>query len=297
MKPMLAASLRADQGESLDSLSFPLIASPKIDGIRCLVDHANPLTRSLKIIPNHHIRKLLSHSLLNKLDGELLVGDGSNFQAVTSGIMSRDGQPDFTYHIFDHFGDPAAEYTQRLASLHAAFHNARALFPFLRLVPTQWITTAAELDAFTAQCIADGFEGAMVRKPSGPYKFGRATLTEGYLTKIKPMADAEGFVIGFEEQMTNTNTATLNELGRTTRSSHQAGMIGKDTLGTLIVENETFGEIRLSSGLDDALRREIWRNQRAHLGRIAKFRYQAIGTKDKPRIPTFAGFRHQDDIS
>ena len=296
IKPMLAAPIRPDKGESLAGLRFPVIASPKIDGIRCLVIDEVPHSRSLKPIQNGHVSRLMANSLLNCLDGELLIGDGSDFQAVTSGIMRREGTPDFTFHAFDCFADPLDPYEKRLGALHGAIKAAQRVLPFVKLVKTQFIRDLMELEDFSAQCLAEGYEGAMVRDPIGPYKFGRATFKEGLLTKVKPFEDDEAEVIGFEEQMENTNEKTINELGRSKRSSHQAGKVPKGTLGALILRHPTFGEFNVGTGFDDAFRRKVWDNRPAYLGQLAKFRYQAIGTKDKPRIPVFKGFRHADDL-
>ena len=140
----------------------------------------------------------------------------------------------------------------------------------------------------------------MVRSPSSPYKQGRATFKEGYLTKIKPFSDSEATVVGFEERMHNANTATTNALGRTERSSHKENLVPMGTLGALICSNQakwpgvTFN---IGTGFDDATRAYIWANRDRAIGTTAKFKYQAIGTVDKPRIPVFEGFRSAEDMS
>jgi DNA ligase 1 len=285
-----------DKGQTMESLAYPLIASPKIDGIRCLIIDGKPMSRSLKPIPNRHVTKLLTGTHLNGLDGELLIGDGSSFQKVTSGIMSHDGEPDFTFHVFDDFTQPNARYHMRVASYE---ERLRSLCQFEeRVIPvrTRLIRDFAELSDFTEQCLSRGYEGAMVRTPSGPYKFGRSTFKEGYLVKVKPFEDAEATVIGFEEQMENTNEKTTNELGNSKRSSHKAGKVPKDTLGALILHSAEFGEFRCGTGLDDALRKEIWLRRDKYDGATVTFRFQRIGMKDKPRIPAFKGFRHIHDL-
>jgi DNA ligase-1 len=141
-----------------------------------------------------------------------------------------------------------------------------------------------------------GYEGAMLRAPHGIYKFGRSTLKEGHLIKLKPFEDDEAEVIGFEEQCRNDNEATTNELGRTRRSSHKENRVPRGTLGALVLRHSTFGDFNLGTGFDSALRQEIWHNRTKYLGKLVKFRYQAIGMKDKPRIPSFLGFRHPADL-
>lgn len=98
MKPMLAYTVDNPRG-----LQFPLLASPKLDGIRCVCTvNDGPVSRSLKPIPNRFIHGQLF--FYPPFDGELMVGDPTDpsaFNRSTSGIMSHDGEPDFTYWVFD----------------------------------------------------------------------------------------------------------------------------------------------------------------------------------------------------
>lgn len=293
---MLAAPIRPEKGESLSLLQYPLIASGKYDGIRCVNHDGVPLSRSLKTIPNRHITRLLTDKRLINLDGELMTGgNGQPFE--TGDIMRGEGTPDFKYFVFDDFTNPLIAYTRRIRAYRERVAELTAEMPWLIAVKTQVVECEADLAAFTELCLAEGLEGAMVRSATGGYKFGRATFKEMLLTKVKPMEDQEAKVIGFEEQMENTNEKTVNELGRGKRSSHKAGKVEKGTLGALILTNEEFGEFRCGTGMDDALRLKIWNDQAAHLGKLVTFRFQRIGMKDKPRCPAFKGFRHADDIS
>lgn len=283
MKPMLAASC-----DNIDALKYPLLATPKIDGIRCLIIDGVAMSRSLKPIPNRFIQSQIGLHRFNGMDGELIVP--GSFQAVTSAIMSEDGEPEFAYMVFDRW-DLSGGYADRISEVEDFD------CPFITILRPIVIRDRERLDQYCDTCLKQGYEGAMVRHPDGPYKHGRATFREGYLTKIKPFEDDEAIIIGFEEQMHNANEATTNALGRTERSSHKANLVPKGTLGALIVDHKTFGPFNLGTGFDDAMRREIWSKAASYLGRVVKFRYQPHGTKDKPRIPTFLGFRSQLDMS
>jgi DNA ligase 1 len=291
---MLAAPIRPEKGESIDLLHFPLVASGKYDGIRCIIPDGVPKSRTLKPIPNRHITALLTDARLAGLDGELMTGGhGEPFE--TGDIMRADGTPDFTFYVFDDFTNPGYPYVRRALSYANRIAGLAAKMPWLSAVPTRMVRSRAELDDFTAECLAAGLEGSMVRRAAGPYKFGRATFKEQLLIKIKPMEDAEGTITGFEEEMENTNEKTVNELGRGQRSSHKAGMIPKGTLGKLVLETAEFGEIRIA-GFTAAKAKEIWNNRPAFLGQLATFRFQRIGMKDKPRIAVFKGIRHPHDV-
>ncbi|EIQ01090.1 ATP dependent DNA ligase-like protein [Opitutaceae bacterium TAV1] len=287
---MLAASIRTEKGESLEQLIFPLLATPKIDGIRCLVIDGVAMSRSLKPIPNRFIQSMLGHREFDGLDGELIVGN--TFQDATSGIMSEDGQPDFRFTVFDLWNRPELTYADRCKALVNSNDLSHDRIQILDPVECRDVL---ELGDYTEQFLAAGYEGAMVRRAFSPYKHGRATFREGYLTKVKPFVDDEAVVVGFEEQMHNANEAKTNALGRTERSSHKGNLVGKDTLGALIVEHPKFGRFNIGTGFTDAVRVGVWLSRPGLLGRVVKFKYQAIGTKDKPRIPVYLGWRDPRD--
>src|SRR5690606_22412947 len=66
-RPMLAVEA------SIEDIRFPVLASPKLDGIRATMVDGKALTRSLKPIPNHHVRMWLEANCPNGWDGELML--------------------------------------------------------------------------------------------------------------------------------------------------------------------------------------------------------------------------------
>jgi DNA ligase-1 len=283
-KPMLAA--RPDVDMKLSELKYPCLASPKLDGIRCCLIDRVAYSRRLKHIPNKYVRKKLSTVHYN-LDGELMVGN--SFQAVTSGIMSQDGEPDFTYYVFDIIG--------LLKTFNTRYSLLKALdLPsFVKVVPHKLIKSPEQLADYEKKQLAAGYEGVMVRDPIGPYKYGRSTMSERYLVKIKRFQDDEAKIIGFEELLSNQNEKKRNELGYAKRSNHKANMVPRDTLGALIVRNTQFGTFNIGSGFDMEMRNLIWNNKRKFLGKLVKFKYQDYGIKDKPRGAVFLGIRDRRD--
>ena len=288
-KPMLAGKV-----EELP-IRYPVICSPKLDGIRCLVLNGQAMSRKLKLIPNEHVRKSLA-GLPDGLDGEIL--SGATFQACSSAVMSHDGTPDFAFHVFDWApGDLAEPYDRRILELET--WSARTVHPCLRVVPTVRIEDEATLLAYEAKCLAEGFEGVMIRDPKGPYKCGRSTEREGYLLKLKRFTTDEAYVIGFTELQHNTNVAEKDALGYTKRSHAKEGLQGAGTLGNFLVRDVKTGiefEIGCGRGLTQILRQEIWTQRETFLGRIVVYKHQPTGVKERPRFPVFIGFRHPDDM-
>lgn len=293
-KPMLAAPMKAESNQSIETLTYPTFLSTKFDGIRCVVRGGKLLSRSLKPIQNRYINSVLGKRIehLEGLDGELMIN--GTFQDVTSGVMSRDGEPDFTFYVFDQFLYAGLPYVQRYTLYQEAV--ARCGLPEVKATMVFRCSDPGSVVTHLDNWLAEGYEGAIARCAEGMYKFGRSTWKEQGMIKIKPFEDAEATIIGFEEQMENMNEATKDELGHTKRSSHKANKKAKGTLGNLIVRNREFGTFRVGTGFDDKLRKKIWLNRDIYEGATITFRFQRIGMKDKPRIPAFKGLRHKDDM-
>lgn len=288
MKPLLAAA-----PETLTTIKYPVLASPKYDGIRCLIIDGEPMSRKLLAIPNRHIRKVIKAANLPALDGELIVK--GTFQAVTSAVMSEDGKPDFEYHVFDTFLDPKVPFTARIEAV-AEFVRAAKL-PWLKVVTHATLYSADDLVRYEATCVDEkGFEGVMLRSPDGPYKFGRSTEREAYLLKVKRFTQEEAEVIGFEELETNLNAATTDNLGHTKRSSAKAGKKGVGALGSFIVKN-AHGIFNVGTGMDAKQRADYWQRREALLGEFITFKYNKAGMKDVPRFPVFIAIRDKRDMS
>lgn len=293
-KPMLAGEVKDPK-----ALSFPLIASPKLDGIRCLKLDGKVLSRSFKPIPNHHIRETLTSILPDNVDGEIMAGD--TFQAVTSSVMSREGQPQFKYWMFDFVpdGDTEMPYVKRMMAMIEWWdEQPDDVKEIVVLVPGQVIHSYSMLMDFEERVLKEGYEGVMTRAPRGPYKCGRSTTSQEWLLKLKRFVDDEAVVIGFEEMMHNENELGVDELGYAKRSSSKDGKVPAGTLGKFRVKHKTFPDFSIGTGqgLTQELRQEIWNNRDEYLGKIAKFKYQDIGVKDAPRCPIWLGFRDPEDM-
>ena len=290
VKPLLSCEV------SLDKINFPVYVSTKFDGTRALVIDSVVYSRSLKPIRNKHVQRLFGKQEYDGFDGELVVGDiyaKDVFQKTTSGVMSEDGEPDVTFHVFDIFTNNTAPYKERLYELNERL----VLDQYASLVATEqrYVHTKDELLKLLEKERVKGGEGLICRSPSGIYKYGRSTPKEQLSIKLKFFKSGEFEVIGFEERMHNTNEATTNELGYTERSSCKENLIPMNTLGTLVIKyGDT--EYRCGTGFSDAQRKEIWENKEYYLGKLASIRYMSVGQAILPRIPSFQGFRDKDDM-
>lgn len=302
LKPMKASDFVPEK------LKWPLLASPKFDGIRAVVDtfgSGKPqlISNSGKPIRNKFAQDVIPSLATLGFDGELIVGDPAApdvYHRTSSGIMSADGEPDFKYHVFDYRITPDMDYNRRYEDLLDLLHNmaAHGQLARIELVRQQIITNMAELEALEQQYLTAGYEGMMIRFPYTPYKYGRSTVREGALLKVKRFAQDEAVIVGFDEMMTNLNEATISETGRTKRSSAKDGLVPADTLGAFVCRNKFLceTEFNVSPGvLTQAERKELWDNRDSYMGRRITFKHFAYGAKDKPRHSRFNGFREEDD--
>lgn len=297
-KPMLAAKA------NVSKIRFPISASPKMDGIRCSILNGVPVTRSLKSIPNHFIAGALTHNLFEGLDGELICGEPfakDVYLKTNSAVMSHEGIPPFTFFVFDKFYNefPFIGFHDRMRKLFDIMDPLYDLAQARGFCMKYWTNTLIknqeELDEYERVALEQGYEGVILRGLSSVYKFGRSTVKEGGMLKLKRFEDDEGTVIGFEEEMHNTNMAMTNQLGRTERSSAQAGLVGKGTLGALVCHTKDGIEFRIGTGFDAAQRTQLWQNREALVGKLVKYKHFTIGAKIKPRHPVFLGFRDLAD--
>ena len=127
-RPLLSASIKEEK-DFKKLKNWPYIVSPKLDGIRILIDPVKgPVTRSMKPIRNFYLREHFLNLLhqfprLTGLDGEIVFGpptldslsSPTIFQDTTSAIMAFDGSPKVTFWVFDMY-PPTLTPTSALSS-------------------------------------------------------------------------------------------------------------------------------------------------------------------------------------
>lgn len=285
LKPLLASP--AD----LDLLTYPLYASPKLDGIRALMVNGRLVSRKLLDIPNKHVQEL-ARSLPDGLDGELIDGDPTAhdvYRRTNSLVMSHDKPigSSLQLHLFDRWDAPNTVYRDRYMDI-----VQRTWGSFACVLTHKVIVNRDELDEYESAAVAKGYEGVMLRSMHAHYKHGRSTAKEGILLKLKRFEDSDAIIIGVEEEMHNGNEAERDNLGRTKRSTAKGGKTGKGTMGALVVRDLKTGvEFNIGTGFTAADRAAEWKP-----GEIVKYKFFPVGVKDKPRHPVYLGRRSKLDL-
>ena len=321
-QPMLAQ----DYDPVLHRKMFPLYGTPKVDGIRCYIDNGIVWARSNKAIPNQWIQKFLPLYLPNGVDAELGIGcfsDKNHFSNTQSVVMSDAADISRLHvYIFDYvepIGTEIRRYAERITYIQRWWQAARAIKPidlfgqhrlpatldYNRLIDQTSIlmpvklSSPEQVELFLARCISQGYEGIVLRSPTGGYEFGRPAAKEGLLLRHKPLIHSEATVLGFKELQHNDNSATTSPTGKQVRSTCIAGKRSGSTLGSFLVrDNSTGTEFSVGGGigLTQELRKQVWEQKPAFLGRILRYSYLTISSQGKPRMPKFTGFRDERDL-
>lgn len=193
--PMLARTF----GEV--AIRLPLLAQPKIDGVRALLGRSGLVTREgTRILSLPEIAALGDHLPEGvTLDGELDLCGGT-LEDIAAVVQTKAPHPRrhlVTLHVFDAIfagGDalgldratPCRRRIEAAAAWAAALGDVStcAVVP----VPTIEVASVEAMDDHYRACLAAGFEGQILRDPDASYVHGRTAA----LIKRKPWNDAEG---------------------------------------------------------------------------------------------------------
>jgi DNA ligase 1 len=294
-KPLLAPrESPSSYPDFFKELRYPLLCSPKIDGIRCLVKDNICMSRTFKPLPSFQLQTQFYD--ITDLDGEIVEGDLTDFgvfNRTQSHVMSEDKPGDLTYHVFDYIAEDALHWPfwERLDHLSKLISGKGTR----KLVSHEFVESYDELVSYEDSQLLLGYEGLIMRDPFAPYKQGRGTFKQGIIYKLKRFEDIEAMIVGFVEQNTNTNVQERDELGYAKRSSAKDGQVGAGTLGKFIVDFNGM-DIAVNPGtFNHEQRKQIWDDQDFYKYKMLKFKYFSHGVKDKPRYANALGFRGENE--
>ena len=179
-KPPVAVPLT-----DLASLLYPMYLSPKVDGVRCAVHPGFGLiTDEGDCIKNPHICRLLDDISFEDLDGVLIAGPptGKDTLSRTATELEHGGEPtDVAFVVFDVFERPWEPYSRRIeyAKLRVAIlKGGRDPRPWLHMLPQHLAEDARAMFQVYDRFLEQGFSGAVLRDPDGPYAPGHAYAVE-----------------------------------------------------------------------------------------------------------------------
>lgn len=278
---------------------------PKLDGVRVLMvvnvhDTSASIisfSRNGKIFENFKhiedqiagdISKLIASCNNNSfengfvLDGEVI---GNSFQELMRQARRKENvqASDSVFHIFDvipiddfNRGYWNAQLHKRVAILER-MRSSIDLMPNVKLLPSievdlDYAAGHDQLDRYAKDCVADGFEGIMIKSLDAPYECKRNT----FWLKWKPVITVDLEVMGLEE-------GTGRNLGR---------------LGALVCSGSDHGKqisVNVGSGFSDNDRDDFWQNRNLVIGRTVEILCDVISQNQDGtyslRFPRFVRFR------
>ena len=179
---------------------FPCFVQPKLDGTRAVgMPGKGIFSRLRKTFPHmeHILAEMAQLPAELVLDGELYTSE-LTFQEIVGLVKKETLKPGdaekqlkIKYHVYDLMN--GRTFQERYAELERLFQSR--CFQHLVLVPTKSCSSESQMKEQHAAFVADGFEGIMLRSPTGAYKHSRSAD----LLKYKEFFDAEYEVVGFKE--------------------------------------------------------------------------------------------------
>lgn len=263
-----------------DIVAKGVYASPKFDGYRCLavINKGNVTLYSragTEFVNFPSIVESLEKSFPESsivLDGEIMSDD---FQAMQkSAFANKRGTTvgDVNYFVFGYV--PYDEWTSKsfkmitserlsiLSDLDYSFDDR------ITLVKQEYITNINDAYKFEADCMAKGYEGAMLL-PDIPYYLGKKS---NKLLKLKTMQSQDCRVVGIYEG--------------------EAGSRNDGVMGGVDLIQENGVACRCGSGFNDADRDYMWNNKSEFIGKVAEIKYQELTEDGVMRFPVFLRWRN-----
>lgn len=272
-----------------EGMKYPLIASYKLDGIRCLVKDGKVLSRSLKPLPNHHLPLLLQEYVRHSLGGVVFDGElyahNTPFNELTSIIMSKDKPlpPALTYYVFDLPSLTSKPYKYRLNIIRINKFPT----PKSRLCDNYY-----DVECFLQDAYNEGYEGLILTNPNSYYKHGRITLSSGNGYKLKRYLTFDGVIKGVVRgtRARRGSLRTTNELGYSVTSRKKADRVPDDKASAFVVDYNGH-DLKVALALSDVERSYVWYERDKYIGRCIEYKGLLTGSKNVPRHPVFVRFR------
>lgn len=293
-KPMKAPNQTVD----IKTVKYPLLASYKIDGIRCLFKDGKMYTSALKQFANIQLWnrfKDLAKITTKKdaiFDGELFTHD-ITFNEL-SGVcrqLDKELPTNLDFYCFDaiHNKEFIQSFQTRITLLSATGID---YLPHIQIVEQWSVFSPDEVNNLYKNALAWGCDGLILRDPNGKYKCGRGTIKEGLIYKMKPFETFDSKIIGLIQSTEVRKDAekTINELGRsvTSKKKDDRILIKKAAAFVVLYKGK---ELKVTIAMTDEEKKDVWINKQNYVGRWIEYKGMLVGSKDLPRHPTFIRFR------
>jgi len=308
----------------LNDIKYNLFASTKLDGIRCIFKDGEILSRSLKQIQNKQlrekfepIRKFCEENNII-MDGEIY-NHNLPFSLISSCVMTQDHNDKkaiksweekcvehdvnmtreeavagMKFWCFDSLKPDCLDTFVKRQEYILGFLNTHR--NIMHQVSQCIVTSKQEVEKLFEEALDQGYEGLILKDPLGGYKFGRGTVKEGLIYKVKPYRTFDSQIIGIVQSTVVDPNAEkkTNELGRSVTSKKQEDRIAIDMASAFVVIYEG-QEVKPVIAKTHEEKKEIWKNRDQYIGKWIQYKGMLVGAKDVPRHPVMEHFREDKD--
>lgn len=265
IKPMLAIPFDAKQ------VRFPCLCQPKYDGVRCTVsigsdDKVKIISRKGKPYAIPQLSDWAEgHRDTLPLDGELYNHGELSFQEITSAVKKQSEMTKkIRYVIYDRpvDGEDNSERWGRLLDMNdrGIFDNSPVYLSTYKICYDM-----DEVREYHSECVAEGYEGIIIRNFDGMYEFGFRSRN---LVKLKEFDDSE-FLISDVVEGTGRDAGTaVFELSLSDGRKFKARPVG------------SFEQ-----------RKDYFDNRQELIGKMCTVKYQGFSDDGVPRFPVAIAIR------
>ena len=298
-KPMLAPNQIID----IKSLKYPLLVSFKLDGVRCIFHNGEMTSRALKQFPNIQLRKKFEHlTKLSKdkniiLDGELLA-KSLTFNEL-SGLtrqLDKEIPEDLIFYCFDSIKNDEFDVPFKDRVTNTQKFITQIEEQYVSLLSQKLITEPNDIQNLYEKALDWGCDGLILRDPNGRYKFGRGTIKEGLIFKLKPFITIDAKIIDILQGTVVREGAekTINELGYSRTSKLKEDRLPSGRASDFVVMYEG-KELKVSIAMTNEEKEEVWKNKEKYIGKFIEYKGMLVGAKDLPRHPIYLRMRRDKD--
>jgi DNA ligase-1 len=284
----------------------PMMASYKLDGMRCIFKNGQMLSRQFKPILNKQLNerfakmKELTKDNPFVFDGELYSHDidfGEIMHYCRTEDLGDEPLPDsIKFYCFDRTNVIMANEIPAHVRYMVVQTELANVSPYVEVLEQRTISTPEEAKAMFEEAVAKGYEGLILKDPNSFYKHGRISTTSGDGYKFKPYQTWDARIIAVEQatEVAPTAEKKKTEYGysKTSRKKGDRIPVEKASAFTVLYDGKL---LKVSLAMTYKEKEQVWREKDSYIGKTIEYKGMLVGAKDVPRHPVFVRMRPDKD--